>query len=650
LIDKLNIRRDISRNPLFDTMFVMQNMDLNELKIGGLNIRPYNLENKVSKFDLILFSMEGKDGLNFIFEYCSKLFKRETIERMRDHFIQIMREVVDNPDKKICEIEMITDEEKSRILYEFNDTNAGYPNDRTIHQLFEEQVERIPDNVALVYEDRRMTYRELNEKSNQLAGYLRDKGVKADSIVGIMVNRSFEMIVGIMGILKAGGAYLPIDPEYPEDRINFMLEDSRAKLLLTQGSLKGSLGINVEIINLNNDGIYKGKELNLEQINKAKDLAYVTYTTCSSARTKGVMFEHRSINNFIYGIIESIEYIEGKTILGISLISDIILGLLKGLEIVIANESEIINSKQLSELIIDKKIDIIQISSHKIQMMKKDLGTYNFLSKVKMLIIEGEDFPGNLFDDLNDIYTGKIFCMYSQKEKMICFLIKEINNHDEKYILDKPAENMQIYILDKYNKIQPYGLEGEMYIGGYGLARGYLKRIDLENEDFKQNPFIIDERIYRTGILARRLTDGNVMITGQMPYIAAINGHKVKLNDIKDALLEHQLINDALVVNYCDSKRNNYLSAYIVSDGIISKQLLRKFLLNYFPEFMIPSFYIYINEIPLAQDGGIIWEKLPYPDNFIIDNNGFIKIKDKNNESTLVDISNTKKDEGDFIF
>jgi len=297
LVEKLDIRKDLSRNALFDTMFVLQNTDAEGIDIDSLKFKPYSFENKISKFDITLSAVEAGEEIAFNIEYCTKLFKRETIERVIEHFINILREVVENPEIKISEIEMLSKEEKRKILVDFNDTKADYPKDKTIHELFEEQVEKSPDNIAVVFEDKKLTYRELNEKANRLARILREKGVEPDTIVGIMVERSLDMIIGIMGILKASGAYLPIDPEYPQERIEYMLGDSNTKILLTQYHLMNKVKFEGIIINLEDKKLYNRNKDNLKSINKPNDLAYVIYTSGSTGIPKGVMVEHKGVAN-----------------------------------------------------------------------------------------------------------------------------------------------------------------------------------------------------------------------------------------------------------------------------------------------------------------------------------------------------------------
>ena len=286
-MEKLNPQKDLSRNPLFDTMFIQQNMDLEEIKLSNLKISHYLYENNTAKFDITLTAVETADGISFSLEYRTKHFKKKTMERFTEHYLNILKKIAADPKLKLSGIDILSAAEKKRILIDFNDTRAEYPKDQTIYELFEEQATKTPDTIAVIFEDQQLTYGELNEKSNQLASLLRDKGVKPDSIVGIMVERSLEMMIGIMGILKAGGAYLPIDPNYPLERTGYMLGDSGTKILLTQSHLNHTGEFQGEIINLDQKAIYRGNRGNLEKINKPTDLTYVIYTSGSTGKPKG---------------------------------------------------------------------------------------------------------------------------------------------------------------------------------------------------------------------------------------------------------------------------------------------------------------------------------------------------------------------------
>ncbi|WP_460288463.1 non-ribosomal peptide synthetase, partial [Clostridium faecium] len=308
LISQLDIARNLSKNPLFDVMFTLQNIDIGNIEIEGLKFRPYEFENKISKFDITLSAVELKDKIIFSLEYCTKLFKRETIERLSKHYINILKEVTNNVEIKLSEIEILSQEEKKQLIYSFNNTKTKYPKDKTIHELFEEQVKNAPNNIAIVYEDKQLTYSELNKKSNCLAKVLRDKGVKADTVVGIMVEKSLEMIIGILGIVKAGGAYLPIDTEYPQQRIKHIINDSNAKVLLSKSCFRDGIDFSGEIIDIENSINFIEDSPNLPNINKPEDLAYIIYTSGSTGKPKGVAVEQKNVVR----LVKNTNYIKFK--------------------------------------------------------------------------------------------------------------------------------------------------------------------------------------------------------------------------------------------------------------------------------------------------------------------------------------------------
>ncbi|MDI3412142.1 condensation domain-containing protein [Bacillus sonorensis] len=300
LVEKLGVRRDINRNPVFDVMFALQNTEKTKLSMDGLTLSPYEQEHTIAKFDLSLFANEESGLLRFSWEYSTELFERETIERWTGHWRRLLEQVAEDPDIKLGEIDLLTEAEKNQLQFEFNGTETRYPRNKTLHQLFEEQVERTPDQTAVLFEGRKVTYRELNARANRLARDLRGKGVKPDHIVALMTERSIEMLVGILGILKAGGAYLPIDPDYPEERIGFMLKDSRTRWLLKQAHIGGSIPFSGESMLLDESDSLTKAEANLTPVSKADDMAYVIYTSGSTGKPKGVMVEHHSVVNRLH--------------------------------------------------------------------------------------------------------------------------------------------------------------------------------------------------------------------------------------------------------------------------------------------------------------------------------------------------------------
>nr|WP_325050181.1 condensation domain-containing protein [Cohnella faecalis] len=307
LVEKLNVRRDLSRNPIFDTMFSLQNMSEEETEIEEMRFSPYGFEHSASKFDMSLTAVETGREIGLSLSYCTAIYTKETAERLGRHYVALLRDISSQTAKQLKDIELLSAEEKRQLLHAFNDTKASYPADQTIHGLFEEQVKKTPDHTAVVLESESLTYAELNGRANQLARVLRGKGVGADRIVGILAERSLEMIVGILGILKAGGAYLPIDPDYPAERIGYMLEDSGADILLTQKRLQGqTMGFAGEVLHVDDERLYAGDNTDLDHTGSSKDLAYVIYTSGSTGKPKGVMIEHRNVVNLVAGLANKI--------------------------------------------------------------------------------------------------------------------------------------------------------------------------------------------------------------------------------------------------------------------------------------------------------------------------------------------------------
>ncbi|MBZ9636378.1 non-ribosomal peptide synthase/polyketide synthase [Clostridium sp. FP1] len=623
LVDKLSIPRDIGRNPLFDVMFTMQNMDSEEIELKGLVFKGYNQEQKVAKFDLTFSASEMVENIILNLQYSTKLYKRETIETMIEHFINILKAVSADTKIKLSEIEMLTEEEKYKLLYEFNDTYAEYSRDRTIHELFEEQVEKSPDNIAIVFEDKKLTYRELNEKANRLARNLRAKGVKPDSIVGIMVERSFEMIVGIMGILKAGGAYLPIDPEYPVDRISYMLEDSKIQILLTQQHLLNKLEFDGEKLNLSDEFIYAYSMENLENINTSKDLVYIIYTSGSTGNPKGVMVNHKALNNFGVSVCNRIDLLMYKNILCLTTITfdifalETLVPLLKGIKIVIADENEQVNSLKLNEIIIKNNIEVLQITPSRLQLLMLDESFKVSIKILKIVMVGGESFPKNLLKELNNYSNIKIYNMYGPTETTVWSSIKDLTGSGDINI-GKPISNTQIYIIDKTNALQPIGMSGELCISGDGLARGYLNRPELTAEKFIESPFVSLERMYKTGDLARWLPDGNIEFLGRIDHQVKVRGFRIEPGEIESRLLNYEDIKEAIVLDREAENGAKYLCAYLVSKKELTVGELREYLSKKLPEYMIPSYFVQLDKMPLTPNGKIDRKALPKPDGSIV--------------------------------
>ena len=651
LVEKLNLRRDLSRNPLFDTMLALQNMDMSSSEIAGLKFTPYDFKNEISKFDLTIWAVESGPTIQLDIEYCTQLFKKETIERLARHFRNILARTVRNPDLILGEIDPLSEAERKQLLEEFNNTRLAYPQDKTIHGLFEEQVERTPDNIALIFEDQALTYRELNAKADSLASVLLEKGVTTDNIIGIMVKRSLEMIIGLLGILKAGGAYLPIDPEYPAERIKFMLADSRAAILLTQADLAHKIDYSgITGIDITQPWLYERVDSNppltAASNNTARHLAYVIYTSGSTGKPKGVMIEHRAVINFMTGIKARIDFDASKTILALTTISFDIFGLetwlplAQGMKIIIASEIGQRDPKYLGQLIRNHQINMLQTTPSRMQMLINSQYDLTYLQDFQEIMIGGEALPESLRLELQKYTQAKIYNMYGPTETTIWSTVKEITAGTAINI-GTPIANTQIYIVNRDNQLQPIGVVGELCIAGAGLARGYLNRLELTVAKFVPNPFYSEQCIvnieqftvnneqfnennlqlltaecqlnnnsqlnnglmYKTGDLARWLPDGNIQFLGRIDHQVKIRGYRIELGEIEARLLSHPLIKKTVVLVREDPKGDPYLYAYFVSDAQLSAMELREYLLEDLPEYMVPFHYIQVEKIPLLPNG-----------------------------------------------
>ncbi|MCX8132274.1 MAG: amino acid adenylation domain-containing protein [Clostridia bacterium] len=625
LLEKLNVKKDLSKNPLFDTMFTLQNIDVSELRRDNLVFSPYELDCKTSKFDFSIQAVEKAEAINFNLDYCTGLFRHETMERFKNHFLNLLSDIVRRPSCKICELEIMTEEEKNRLLYEFNRTEAEYPKEKTIHELFEEQVERTPDNIAVVYQDRQLTYKELNEKANQLAWVLRGKGVGSDTIVGIMVERSPEMIVGIMAILKAGGAYLPISPSYPEERIEYMLKDSSINIVLTCGNTLSCADFSGTILDLLREESYSAGLGNLDRVNTQKDLAYIIYTSGSTGKPKGVMVCHQSVVNVLfalqekYPLLESDSFLQKTTYTFDVSVAEIFGWYLGGGRLILLEEGAEKEPRAILKAI--DKYDITHLnfvpSMFKafLYMLKEE--DIRIINKLKYIFLAGEAVSSDIvpmFCKLTE--RVRLENLYGPTEATIYATGYSLNGLEccSNVPIGKPLKNYRAYVLDRYNTLQPVGVAGELCIAGNGLARGYRNNIELTNRKFIPNPYIDGEKIYKTGDLVRWLPNGNIEYIGRIDYQVKIRGFRIELGEIENRLLLHEYVKDAVVVAKEDGNGSKYLCAYYVSDKTIPVQDLRIFLLKELPEYMVPAYFTRMDKLPLSTNGKIDRKALPIPD------------------------------------
>ena len=627
LVNKLNVPRDLSRNPIFDTLLVLHNYDHADLALEGLGFKFYPLEKTMSKFDLTISAEEWNNQIAFNLEYCTRLFKRETIERLAGHYLSILQQVVSNAEVRLAEIDILSADEREKVMIEFNNTQLDYPADKTIHQLIEEQVARTPDDTALVFQDTLLTYGQLNSRANQLAGMLRAKGVQPDTAVALMVERSLEMLIGILGILKAGAAYLPIDPDYPTDRIQYVLADSGARIILSEERCLNSLSnVGVEIIRIDQEEAYADTVDNLQLVNSSQDLAYIIYTSGSTGQPKGVMIEHRSVSNFIAGITALIDFRVGKSVLALTTVSfdifglETLLPLTKGLKVVIATDEHQKDPRALKLVIERNAIDMLQMTPSRMRMLLSDEISASCLQGVQEILIGGEALPPALLKEIRTVTNAKIYNMYGPTETTIWSTMKDLTDTND-VTIGRPIANTQVYIVGAENTLQPIGVPGELCIAGAGLARGYWQRPELTAEKFVSNPFISasdrpenQARMYRTGDRARWLANGEIEFFGRNDEQVKIRGFRIEPGEIENQLLNHPAVTEVVVIARDDNSGGKYLCAYLVGEGELHIPELKAHLSKNLPDYMIPTFFIQLEALPYTPNGKINRKVLPAPD------------------------------------
>lgn len=623
LVDRLKLKRDLSRNPLFDIMFVFQNFNLTDLSIGDIKVLPYQHHHHISKFDMLLEAFDDGDDIRLSLEFYTKLYKRSTIEKFVAHFIKIINIVVHNSKIRLSDIDILSEDEKHELLYNLNSTKADFSLNQTIHQLFEEQVDKTPEAIAAVYEGNCLTYRELNEKANQLARILRRKNITPDTIVGIMMERSPEMLAGVLGVLKAGGAYLPIDPDYPEERIRYMLEDSNAAVLLTDGNASDKFGFNSEIVNIKEVNLDEEDTSNLASVNKPEDLLYIIYTSGSTGKPKGVMLEHRNIVNLMNYQFNSTNINFDRRVLQFATISfdvcyqEIFSTLLSGGRLYIANNDTKKNVVKLLKFIGDNEINVVFLPPAYLKLVITDNELISKLPvSVKHIVVAGEQLI--VTDQLKEyLKRNKVFLHNhygpSESHVVTTFTVDPEGDIPMLPSIGRPISNTKIYILDKSYSLVPAGVRGELCISGDSVGRGYINRPELTSEKFIPDPYEPGRRMYKTGDLARWMPDGNLEFLGRIDHQIKIRGFRVELGEIESQLLNHEAIKEAVVVHGKNEKGNSYLCAYMVSDKEVTVSELRSFLSAKLPAYMIPSYFIRLKEMPLTPSGKIDRKALPEP-------------------------------------
>ncbi|MFP7658500.1 amino acid adenylation domain-containing protein, partial [Chryseobacterium proteolyticum] len=611
LVDQLNLKRDSSRSALFDVMIALQNQNqvkslYNTQSLQGLEVEEYVFENKTAQFDMSFIFTELEDGLSLTIQYNTDIYDDFLVERIFAHFENLLVNSIADSSKTVDQINYLLSSEKQHLLVDFNATEVIYPKDKTIIDLFEEQVEKTPDNTAVVFEQKAFTYHELNELSNQLAYYLRENySIQADDLIGIKLDRSENLIVAVLGILKSGGAYVPIDPNYPQDRIDFIIKETQSKIILDDAEL-------VLFVQQNQ----KYRNSNPERINKPSDLAYVIYTSGTTGNPKGVMVENKSVVR----LVKPCSYFplgQKNTLLSTGAISfdatilEYFGTLLNGAKLILASQDDLLQNEKLEGIINKNNVDSLWMTASWFSYVADS--NINVFRNIKRLIVGGDVVsPHHVKKVLNTFPGIRISNGYGPTENTTFSLTHEIDHSDYTTIpLGKPISNSSAYILDAGLSLVPTGVVGKIYVGGAGVARGYLNRPDLTGEKFISNPFVQGDTLYDTGDLGRWLPDGSVEFLGRKDNQVKIRGFRIELGEIETTLLQSSNVLKQAVVVTKGSEGNKILAAYYVSDHEIDKKELQNTLSRLLPEYMVPDYYVQLDVIPLTSNGKADLKALP---------------------------------------
>lgn len=619
LVEELKPERELSRNPLFQVMLSFHNMTNESVVLSGIDVEQLDISIESSKFDLSFFLLLEDDGIEVNVQYNTDLFDESTIDRMSGHFLTLLDGIIKKTDNRLSDLSLLSDNERHQMLVDWNNTATDYPADLCVHQLFESQAALTPDATAVIFDDKKISFARLNELANQLARYLQDQGLGPEALIGICVERSLEMVVGVLGVLKAGCAYVPLDPTYPQERLLYMLDDCSANILITQQNLLGKFitfeGITVCVDrDISKIQLY-GKE-NPECNICPSNLAYVIYTSGSTGKPKGVMIEHHSVMALIdwAGAQFDMEIRKGvlaSTSLCFDLsVFELFLPLLKGGTVILV-ESVL----KLSSQSVNKEISLINtVPSAMAALLELD----QVPSSARILILAGEFLKQSLVDKIY-AHTAieKVLDLYGPTEDTVystcaARIPNGINN------IGRPIANTQVYILDRALNPVPIGVAGELYIGGAGLARGYLNQPELTKKKFIRSPFSDDLhlRLYKTGDLARYLVDGSIEYLGRIDHQVKIRGYRIELGEIEAVLSRCPGVREAVVVALEDISGSKRLVSYIVTEGQDSCETeeLCMYLKQYLPEYMLPSTFVTLKKLPLTPNGKIDRKALPVPE------------------------------------
>jgi amino acid adenylation domain-containing protein/non-ribosomal peptide synthase protein (TIGR01720 family) len=662
LVERVSVSRDISRNPLFDVVFAFIDLETTpgetpEQENSQLEQESHRYENKTAKFDLTLNAARTTENLFFSFEYCTKLFKEETIQRFVNYFRKILSTAVNDANQEISRIEIISPEEKKQLLFDFNNTIKKVERDKTYAQLFEEQAAKTPDRIAAVFNHQQITYRELNEKANRMAHFLWGQGVRANTFVALYLKRSIYMLACIIGVFKAGGAYLPLELDYPENRIEYILEESEVNIVIRENDHLDILGKKYAFLSPSEEILQGCPVKNPGRNNRPDNLAYLIYTSGTTGQPKGVMIHQLGMINHLYAKIYDLSItaidIIAQTASACFDISvwQFLAGLLKGGSTFIIDKEVVLEPLAFLQVLQKGGITILEsVPSLMTAFLEAAAQERDHsLNRLRWMIPTGEPLGVPLVREWFRHYPGitlvNAYGPTEASDDVTHYMIENAPSEDQKTIpIGKPVQNLHIYILDKNLALCPVGVRGEICVAGMGVGKGYWKDIEKTNRAFIPNPYIEEignmdfALLYKTGDIGYFREDGNIECLGRLDDQVKIRGNRIELGEIERRLLDHEQIKEAVVVTRENEGSGKYLCAYIVSNHNISLPLLREYLSKLLPEYMIPAYFVTLETLPRASSGKIDRKALPDPDENAAANSSQYEVPTNEIEEKLVEV------------
>jgi amino acid adenylation domain-containing protein len=640
-VDELKVERDTSRHPVFQVMFDVQSFkqDSRTNEAQGNLFKPFqeSINYKIEKFDLSISISDTPGELRGLISYATRLFHDDTIGRLVNHFKCLLEQLIQSPRKPYSQFSLLLPEEYNKIVYQWNATDKDYPSDKTLHQLFQEQVQRTPDSIALVYEEQKLTYQELHEKSNQLARYIRDEyenrtkqNLTPDTLIALCLDRNLEMVIGILAVLKAGGAYVPIDPSYPQERIDYLLADTRATLVITQRACSENFNVQLPkdkvVYSELTEKLYNEVDTaNLPAHCSPVNLAYVIYTSGTTGKPKGVMVEHRSVINLLKNQINCFDLqkddraIQFASYVFDASVSEIFTVLTVGAQLSIVPNTVKQDAHMVSGYLESHQINIATLPPALLGAV-----LYKKFPALRTLIVAGEPCSAELMAKWSK--GRRLINAYGPTENTVCATMHHYAEGDSNTNIGRALNNVSLYVLDNTLAPVPIGVTGELYIGGASIARGYLNNKELTAERFITNPFATETdkakgltRLYKTGDLVRWLSDGNLEYVGRNDDQVKIRGYRIELGEIENALAQIAGIEQSCVLakeRKTESGSTKYLVGYYVLDTakILTQEVIQEKLSTVLPEYMVPTAFVAMDSFPLTINGKLDKRALPDPD------------------------------------